>query len=162
MRILLTRLTSSHHRLEVVRGDGSRSSADLETRSHLLHDFIHYAVEAEARLDQGFWGLLARGTPIEELQERARAQGPSPHVELALAESIAGPVNSLIHGKTDAAGLVRAFHELFAASGNTIPPWLTEGFLVRVMDRLRRLLGQWKATPFGGTLELHWPAEAPQ
>lgn len=160
MRIILTRLTSSHHRLEIVRADGARESADLETRSYLLHDLIHYAVEAEAKLEEGFWGLLAKGTPLSQLNDRERAmERMSGGTDIGLAEAIVGPVTALIQGKTDAAGLVQRFHALFAARPDAIPEWLTEGFLMRVMERMRRLLGQWKGTALGESMELAWPPE---
>lgn len=48
MRIAFTKLTQDRHRLEIRREDGSTESVELETRSYLLHDLGHYAVEAEA------------------------------------------------------------------------------------------------------------------
>ena len=35
-----------------------------------------------------------------------------------------------------------------------MPPWLDVAFAERVAERLRRLQGQWKATAFGGAMEL--------
>lgn len=163
MRIVLTRVTNTLHRLEIVRADGSRETADLETRSFLMHDFIHFAVEAEAGMTEGFWGLLASGTPLAKLNDRENAMKAfEPGVQLGLAEAVVGPVTKLVQGKLDAAGLLRAFHERFLAGGDRIPPWLNDAFLLRVMDRMRRLLGQWKATPFGGRMELVWPPDSQQ
>ncbi|MBX5483226.1 MAG: hypothetical protein IRZ16_15500 [Myxococcaceae bacterium] len=163
MRILLSRLSNTHHRLEIVRDDGSRESADLVSRSFLLHDLLHFAVESEAGLKEGFWGLLARGTPLAKLNDRENAMKAfEPGVELGLAESVVGPMTALVQGKIDAAGLVRAFHEQFRVKADHVPDWLTEGFVMRVMERMRRLLGQWKATRFGDRMELGWPPERQQ
>ena len=41
--------------------------------------------------------------------------------------------------------------------GATMPDWLTEPFVVAVQERMRRLQGHWRATPFGGVMELPWP-----
>ena len=54
MLIRLTRLTNERHRLEVVRDDGTREARELETRSALPHDLVHYAVETEAGLGASF------------------------------------------------------------------------------------------------------------
>lgn len=163
MRIVLTRVTNTHHRFEIVRADGSREFADLETRSHLMHDLIHFAVEAEAGMTEGFWGLLANGTSLSTLNDRETAMKAfEPGVQLGLAEAVVGPVTALVQGKLDPAGLLRAFHERFLAGGDRIPSWLNDAFLMRVMERMRRLLGQWKATPFGERMELVWPPESQQ
>ena len=34
------------------------------------------------------------------------------------------------------------------------PRWLSGAFIDAVRERMRRLEGQWKATPFGETMEL--------
>jgi hypothetical protein len=46
---------------------------------------------------------------------------------------------------------------LLDAHGEPMPPWLTQDFAERVLERLRRVQGRWKATPFGQTMELTFP-----
>ena len=58
------------HRLEVFRDDGSCECVELETRSLLLHDLVHYAIEAQAEIRTGFYGLLASGTTLAALGDR--------------------------------------------------------------------------------------------
>jgi hypothetical protein len=48
MLIQLTGLTPSHHRFQIQRDDGSSEAVELETRSLLIHDLTHYAVEHES------------------------------------------------------------------------------------------------------------------
>ena len=67
MQIRLTRLTNDRHRFEVVRDDGTRDARELETRSALLHDLVHYAVETEDGLKASFYGLLGSGKTYEAL-----------------------------------------------------------------------------------------------
>ena len=67
MLIRLTRLTNERHRFEIVRDDGTRESHELETRSTMLHDLAHYAVETEAGLGDSFYGRLAQGVAYEDL-----------------------------------------------------------------------------------------------
>ena len=61
MHVLLTKLSDLKHRVEVIRNDGTRDKAELETRSFLVHDLVHYAVEAIAGMTWGFFGTLAAG-----------------------------------------------------------------------------------------------------
>lgn len=36
------------------------------------------------------------------------------------------------------------------------PQWCTQAFVRNVHDRMRRLLGEWKAIPYGQTMEVRW------
>jgi len=40
-----------------------------------------------------------------------------------------------------------------------LPSWLTRALVIKAHERLRALVGQWNATPYGRTLELTWPSE---
>lgn len=151
MRIALTRLTDERHRLSVTRDDGTGESCELETRSFLLHDLIHYAVEAEAPIADGFWGLLHQGRTLAELGDRERV-GPYSR-GAALAETLTGPMQAVWNGRmtTD------RFLELAPReTGLTIDA----AFVERASARLRGLTGAWRATPFRGTLDLDWPPGA--
>jgi hypothetical protein len=60
--------------------------------------------------------------------------------------------------KGRSAGEVVAGMKRFASSLEaTLPPWLTEQFVLAVQERMRQLLGHWKATPRGSALELTRP-----
>lgn len=148
MRIVLTRLTDARHRLEIRRPGGAAESVELETRSFLLHDLVHYAVEAEAGIDDGFWGLLARGTTLAALSDRTMKDPPS--AGLALAETLVGPMQSVWNGRLDAA--------LYVENIRPAAPGIVDAaFVDRVRGRLRALSGRWRATPFHGAMELGWP-----
>ena len=40
--------------------------------------------------------------------------------------------------------------------GTPLPAWVTEELVDAVQERMRRLVGHWKATPYGGSMELPW------
>jgi len=48
--VRLTRVSPTHHRFAFGRADGSGESLELETKSCLFHDLLHFAVETEAQL----------------------------------------------------------------------------------------------------------------
>jgi hypothetical protein len=76
---------------------------------------------------------------------------------MMVIERLVGALSGAVKGRS-AVQMVAAL-DLYAASlGTTNPNWLTEGFVVSVQDRMRQLLGRWKATPYGGTMELTWPS----
>jgi hypothetical protein len=156
MRILLEKLTDERHRLAIERAPGVREAVECETRSYLLHDLLHYAVESEARLATGFWGNLAAGKTLADMNDRTGAAMQDAAPAMGAIEQIVGA----LHGSTKgiAAGELVAGVRRFAASlGATMPDWLTEAFVVAVQERMRRLQGHWRSTPFGGVMELPWP-----
>ena len=147
MKLSWTRLTNTTHRFEALRDDGTHEVVELETRSLLLHDLVHYAVEAEAGLTEAFFGLLAQGTSLARLNDRA---APFASAELDLAERLVGPLQSVHHGRLPAERFVEHLAD----------PRFDAAFLARVLERLRHLTGRWRGTPFHSALQLPWPPQA--
>ena len=150
LRVEIVKLSDERHRLGLCRSDGSVEAVELETRSLLLHDFAHWAVEAEVPIEDGFFGLVARGVSLGELAERGMADPLSPG--LALAERLVGPFQALWNGRLEAA--------VYLTHARGVGPHLDEAWIARVSERLRRLTGAWRAVPFAGALELAWPPAA--
>jgi hypothetical protein len=140
MKVVLTKLTSERHRLEVLG-----QSVELETRSFLVHDFVHFAVERAAGLKRGFYGSLAAGVPLSELNDREKKWPEGS--ELALAESVVGPMQSLVQGRLEP----QLFLEHVKA------PFVDLEFIARVQQHFDALRGEWKATPWRGQMSLEWP-----
>jgi len=158
MRISFRKISDQRHRLELGYDDGrAREGVDCETRSYLTHDLLHYAVEAEAGLRDGFWGRLGGGATLAELNDRAVPMAP----QMQLIEQIVGAVSPAVRG-VSAADIVAGMRRFAASLGTTMPDWLTESFVLAVQERMRRLLGHWSATPRGAAMELTWPpADSP-
>lgn len=160
MQIRFTRLTNDRHRLEVVRDDGTREAHEQETRSTLLHDLVHYAVETEAELEASFYGRLARGETYAALTTAMPADAEPAQTEVVVARIQGIAKNdtwSEIEPESFAEGIVAGFRVM----GNATPAWLTGDLIARVRERLRRVQGQWRATPFHQTLVLEFPAREP-
>ena len=171
MRIVLTKTTERSHRFEVVRDDGRREAAELETRSLLLHDMLHYAFESCAGLNAGFYGRLAGGDSLASLSHpnpdepgmHAADSGTAPKhtgddAALATIEQLVGALTPFAKGEVSAERFLRHCTLLEHSGSFTRPDWLDAALLARVHERLRRLLGHWKALRHGQSLELPWPA----
>ena len=142
MRITFTKISAERHAVAITRADGTSERLEVDTREFLRHDLAHYAIESELPIRKGFWGCVAAGVSLAgEAVAGSEAQ---------LAESLAGPIQTLF--RIDAG--VDAYFELFArfAPTNGI-----QDLAARVHERVRQLRGLWKATPFGGQMELIWP-----
>jgi hypothetical protein len=158
LRIRLTRTSPTHHRMEFVRSDGTGESCDLETRSCLLHDLVHFAVESEAGLSDSFFGRLAQGVSYPSLAHTH--QDETSAIGLVATERVVGPLQGAWKAGLDPRAFVARFAAYQEAVGEPCPTWLDEALLVRVAKLLQRLEGQWRATPFGDTMELTFRATA--
>jgi hypothetical protein len=149
--VRLTRVSPTHHRFAFVCDDGSGESRELETKSCLFHDLLHFAVETEARLAHSFYGLLAAGARNEDL-----TMGSVAHAEIAVTECVVGPLTGLLKHDEPVEPFLAMLAGAFAALGVRLPQWLTAGFVARVRERMRRLEGHWRGTPFGKTMGLRF------
>jgi hypothetical protein len=155
VRILFYKTSDERHVLEIVRPDGRRESEDCETRSYLVHDLLHYSVESEARLKGGFWGNLANGKTLADMNDRTGQAMAGASAEMAVIERLVGALSGAVKGRS-AREMVAALATYAEALGTTNPAWLTEAFVAAVQERMKKLLGHWKATPYGGAMELDW------
>ena len=160
MLIRLTKISDVLHRLTVVRDDRSEESVDLASRSLLLHDFLHYAVESIGGLRSSFWGSLAAGKTMAELGAAMRPpEGITPALlatEAATTEAIVGCFTTVAHGRSEPATALAVLAHLFEAQERPLPEFLTPAFGDALRDRIRRLVGEWRAVPYGGTMELRF------
>lgn len=153
-----TKLSDQRHSLAYVRSDGTGETSELETRSFLVHDFVHYAVETEAGLKHSFYGLLDAGHNYSELNAKDEAQGATViRDEVGMTEGVVGPLQTLLTKGADPETFLELFAMNLEAQGQSLPPYLDTAFVARVAERFRRLQGAWKATRYGGTLELRFP-----
>ena len=156
MLIHLTRLTNERHRLEFVRDDGTRETHELETRSSLLHDLVHYAVETEAGLNASFYGRLASGKTYESLM-KDQPEGPEAFQTEIVVVRVQGVAKNDTWSSVDPKRFVEDIAAGFSVVAHEAPQWLTADLIVRVRERLRSVQGRWRATPFHQTLTLEFP-----
>ena len=142
-----------------MRADGRREAVTCETRSMFMHDLMHYAVEGAARINYGFWGKLARGVTLAQMNTPDRDMPAFDGAEMATVEQLVGALHGASKG-LPAAEVVAGIAAYVAAMDADMPAWLTEPLVVDVQERLRRLVGAWRATPFGETMEIEWPPGA--
>lgn len=150
-----TQVSPTHHRFEYRRPDGTGEAIEMETRSLLLHDLLHYAVESEAGLKGSFYGILGRIGGYEELQV---AGGAALGGEIAITERVVGALTgALQHEGLDDEAFCAQVSEFLDIYDERAPRWFTPYFVAAVRERMRQLVGRWKATPFGQPMELAFP-----
>lgn len=142
MRITLTKISDQRHLVTIVRADGTSESVELETREFLRHDLAHFAIEVELPIRLGYWGCVATGASLA-------GEGVAGN-EALLAENLAGPIQTLFRIEAGPESYVKLLGAVAERSG-------AEDLPARVYERVRQLRGRWKATPYGGQMELVWP-----
>jgi hypothetical protein len=156
LTLRFTRVSPTHHRFEYRRQDGSGEAIEMETQSFLFHDLLHYAVESEAGLRGSFYGILGRIGGYEELSV---AGGAALGGEIAITERVVGALAGALQDEDlDAEAFVVQVTEYLDIYEERAPRWFKPAFIAAVRERMRQLLGRWKATPFGETMELEFPS----
>jgi len=155
VRIELRKISDTEHDLTVVRPGGPRETLRCETRSTLVHDLLHYAAEREAGVATAFWGTLAAGRTLADMNDRTGVALGAAGPEVMAIERIVGPLTAAAKGAAPEA-LARRLAEYLAETGDPAPPWLTPAFVAAVQERMRQLLGAWRAVPYGQALSLEW------
>jgi hypothetical protein len=163
MRIRLTKISDAEHRLELARDDGTREAIALPSRSFLWHDLLHYAVETNAGLHLSFWGLLASGKTQAELHDAMTGIGGADTAratpsEAAVTEAVVGVLTDVVRERAAPGAAIDGLARLFEAQSREVPLWFSAAFVARVREHMRRLMGQWRALPFGRDMELVFPA----
>jgi hypothetical protein len=154
LTVRLTRVSSTHHRLTYLRTDGSGEDILLETKSCILHDLVHFALESEAKLVHSFYGNLARAAKYNEISALVD-ETTEVGKEIIATERVVGPLTNI--ADSDPMTLLSVINGIFAAYGEPLPNWCTHDLLIRVQNRVRQLRGQWQGTPFGQSMELYFP-----
>ena len=166
MRIEITKGVAED-RIAIVRGDGTRADTTFPKKGPVPHDAIHWFVERELGLAQGFWGMVAAGPHPEQIQEIAKAAGhasarragvPDAHiVELLQAERIVEcfEADQWSGGSGAAADLIAM--AATACDTSHVPlPELDEAAVERIRAGVGAFVSDWIAAPQGHVAVLEW------
>jgi hypothetical protein len=158
MIVRFTRVSAQQHLFAYRRDDGGGEQRLLETRSLLYHDLLHYAVESEGALTHGFYGQLAGGRTLDALTIGGGVAADG--LEAQAVELVVGALTGAFKTAQSDAEIAVGVRGYCTEIGHDAPEWVTPAFIAGVRARLRALEGRWRATPFGETMELGWPAPA--
>jgi hypothetical protein len=142
--------------LEYKREDGSGESAELETKTFLFHDLLHYSLESTANLSGGFFGLLNSGKTYAELSGKMDSEPEYDTIEIRHIEQAVGTLTGLSKGSGTPHEAIESLRNILSAYGEEMSPWLTAETLTKALERYRQVLGHWNSLKFGETLELHF------
>lgn len=145
MKISFKKINLSTHQLSVSENDNMMLQASLDSFTYLLHDIVHFCVESELKIKDGFWGLISQGYHPHQLSGK---ENELTHT-LRLTEHIVGPVQSIFNGHMPA-GLFQETMEQIGFSCDY------SHFLEEVLFRIEHIINEWKFLPIGEVLELEF------
>ncbi len=149
MIIKIQKTSSTHHIFSYIRKDGTGEEKELESKSFLLHDLLHFCVESEAHTEDGFFGALKKGRTLSSL----RSLNESENKNMMVIEQIVGALTGITKG-ADVSHSYEYLRDLWKVEGTDAPEFFTKDFISRVEDMYRRIIGKWKSVPFGETMVL--------
>lgn len=143
-------------------GNGQTSSYEVPRKMGVPHDSIHWIVERELKLSNGFWGHAARRLTFEQIGAMAkagghasstRAQAPSPQiVELVLAERIVECFEAELHHTPSSAETFRSVLEASCRGSLVDSPSLPGAAIRDVRALVADFANRWHDLPPDGAL----------
>jgi hypothetical protein len=175
MQIVVHRLDRTRYRSVIDRDDGVRYLLDgAGGKGRLPHDLVHYVVESELGLDNGFWGSVADGAVFPSmtwLYERRRPHATERGETVIKANSdpltaadilaaiFAGALErDFAGGEIALAGEIRRRWTFRSGGGGGTD--LSRAASARTCAALRDMAGRWEQTPIGEPLTVAWNARS--
>ncbi|MFA6150214.1 MAG: hypothetical protein WC716_02760 [Chitinophagaceae bacterium] len=145
MKISFKKITLSKHQISVSENGDLLLQASLDSFTYFLHDIVHFCVESELNVKDGFWGLVGQGYNLDQISGKENELTLS----LRFTEQIVGPVQSIFNGHMPA-GLFQETMEQIGFSCDHFH------FLDEVLFRIEHIINEWKFLPIGECLELEF------
>ncbi len=143
MKIRFQKCNAAEHLLTTFLNGELAESLRYHTKTYFLHDVVHYCVEKELSIQNGFWGLLSQGYKTTDF-----GSGKVSLKELSRTEKIVGPVQSFFSGHMPAG--------LFWENMKGVPVDLPADFLTIVVAQVKAIMDRWRYLPVGEVLELEF------
>ena len=144
MKIEIQKLSKYQCLYTITRGDQSVERITLETKTYLVHDICHFAVEKNLGYTNGFWGMLSQGYTFSALFGKDNPQTE----ELRFIEQIVGPVQSAYSGHIPK----KDFEQYISHLSIT----LSESVLGTYLTEIRTIVEHWEQLMVGQQITLEW------
>jgi len=154
LRIQFTKRADGNVILRCTRKDNSVTWQRYDRQAAFFshHDLCHFAVEKVLGLRDGFYGLIADGWDITEMDGKS-PRGKLPY-NASVAEQIVGGLSQELMGAAKEHTADEFNAQIEQTTGWPMKNRLTDLQLNAVRDRISSLFRDWAATPPGAMLEL--------
>lgn len=145
--------------LACIRSDGSATTAQMPRQGILPHDAFHFVAESTLGWRDAFFGQIARGATLDQLQAKRTGQRPD-WTRLPQALQAESLVECLQAEQWGGAADAATFRETLAVTcrrRGVAAPKLKDEELQRVRAALREFGAAWRPLMPGQSLEREWP-----
>ena len=158
LQVQFTKRTDGNVVLRCTRKDGSATWKRYDNQAPFFsrHDLSHFAAETGLGLTRGFFGLIAEGWDISDMDGKGPRGRPDSSVPV---ENIVGLLTQEQAGVAGPFTATEFNAQLETMTGQPLLRPLTDAELEAVRARMDSLFRQWVDTPSGSTLDLIYPAE---
>lgn len=144
--------------LTCIRDDGSKTWVKMYPGIE-AHDLAHYAVETALKFENAFYGMVAKGTNIEdfELPRENRPEVVLPknlHSEALISEHLVNLIMVRAQTKDTEMHIPYLLDNILNENELPFPKNLTAATMEKIWTTFLKLDSQWKALPIGATMEL--------
>ena len=125
------------------------------------HDLGHYAVETVLHFQHAFYGMVAKGTNIEdfELPREKRPEKVLPknlHPEALISEHMVNLLLTRAQRPDDLFDVVESLKPILRENKLPFPEHLTNKAMEKIWALFQKLNEQWTRLPVGETMELEF------
>lgn len=154
LQVQFTKRSDGNVIIRCTRQDGSVTwqRYDKQAGFFSFHDLSHLAVETVLELRDGFYGLIADGWDITEMDGKG-PRGKLPYYA-TFAEHMVGLVLAERAGVAEQRTAAELNSQIEEMTGQPIKNPLTDLQLESVRERIASLFRDWAAIPAGGKLDL--------
>lgn len=159
MKLIAEKLskTDKCDRLRYAREDGSSTECSMPRQGILPHDLIHYVVESELQLRDGFTGLIAQGAEATYATQLAHglAQKMAGTEAIQVEAIVEALQTQLWAGKFSKEDFIEAVHT--SCAGRDKPALKFEGIDVHsLFEKVLTLNSAWANVPYYGAMTLEF------
>ncbi|HEY0061222.1 MAG TPA: hypothetical protein VGC21_03810 [Telluria sp.] len=151
--------TDKLDRLRYLRQDGSSTETAMPRQGILPHDLVHFVVETQLGLQNGFTGLVARGANASFAMETTHEPiGKDVAAEAIQVEGIVEALQTqLWSGQFSAGDFLEGVRTACLMRATPAFEFASPATGQRLFDAALELDAQWQAVPFYGSLTVDFP-----
>ena len=152
--------------IEIFRDQNSTEKTSFPKKGAIPHDAVHFIVETELELRNGFWGMIADGVRAADIQDiakkaghasAARARLPDANiVELLQAERLVECFEADIWSGSDDVELFQDIARAACESSFVPDMQISADTILAIRSQLKKFEARWTGAPIGHTVTFEW------
>lgn len=152
--------------IEISRDEESPEKTSFPKKGPMPHDAVHFIVETELKLRNGFWGMVADGVRVADVQDIAKKAGHASAsrarlpdasiVELLQVERLVECFEADIWSGADDVELFQDIARVACESSFVPDMQISTDAIKAIRSQLKKFQAAWTVAPIGHTVSFEW------